>query len=188
MPVLCFFLGCAMYFSRRPVGLWQCFLLDVVSLASNTNKKRSRTPAETICPVKPKQAAAQKGPRMTVRPPNTPCRILGPTGMVGGVETSRHTRPPSLNYAGSTVPPGVMHSLTHIHPTQGTTRYCLRSAPPFTVQPQAGACRQGPHITSITSTTATRSPVTTTITITITIAERWWHPPGLKLLQNITVQ
>jgi len=28
--------------------------------------------------------------------------------MVGGVETSSHTRPPSLNYAGSTVQPGVV--------------------------------------------------------------------------------
>jgi len=32
MPVLCFFRGCAVYFSRRPVGLWQCFLLEVVNL------------------------------------------------------------------------------------------------------------------------------------------------------------
>jgi hypothetical protein len=43
----------------------------------------------------------------------TPCRLLGPTGMVGGVETSCHTRLPSLNYAGSNVQPSVItHSLT----------------------------------------------------------------------------
>lgn len=42
------------------------------------------------------------------------CRILGPTGMVGGVETTCHTRLPSLNYAGSNVQPSVItHSLTH---------------------------------------------------------------------------
>jgi hypothetical protein len=43
----------------------------------------------------------------------TPCRLLGPTGIVGGVETSCHTRLPSLNYAGSNVQPSVTtHSLT----------------------------------------------------------------------------
>jgi hypothetical protein len=43
----------------------------------------------------------------------TPCRLLGPTGMVGGVETSlSRTRLPSLNYAGSKVQPSVItHSL-----------------------------------------------------------------------------
>jgi hypothetical protein len=42
-----------------------------------------------------------------------PCiRFLGPTGMVGGVETSCHTRLPFLNYAGSNVQPSVTtHSL-----------------------------------------------------------------------------
>jgi hypothetical protein len=36
------------------------------------------------------------------------------TGMVGGLETSCHTRLPSLNYAGINVQPGVItHSLTH---------------------------------------------------------------------------
>jgi hypothetical protein len=36
-----------------------------------------------------------------------------PCGMVGGVETSCHTRLPSLNYAGSNVQPSVItHSLT----------------------------------------------------------------------------
>jgi hypothetical protein len=43
----------------------------------------------------------------------TPCRLLVPTGMVGGVETSCHTPLPSLNYAGSNVQPSVItHSLT----------------------------------------------------------------------------
>jgi hypothetical protein len=61
---------------------------------------------------------AKQSPRL---PPNrvrddlriTPCRLLGPTGMVvRGMETSCYTRPPSLNYAGSNVQPGVTaHSL-----------------------------------------------------------------------------
>jgi hypothetical protein len=48
----------------------------------------------------------------------TPCRLLGPTGMVGGVETPAcHTRLPSLNYAGSNVQPSVItHSLTLLLP------------------------------------------------------------------------
>jgi len=83
--------------------------------ASNTNKKRSRPPARqstkpSLNRLLPKRAKDDS-------PPNTPCRILGPTGMVGGVKTSCHTRPPSLNYAGSTVPPSVVtHSLTHSAP------------------------------------------------------------------------
>jgi hypothetical protein len=39
---------------------------------------------------------------------STPCRLLGPTGMVGGVKTPCHTRLPSLNYAGSNVQPSVI--------------------------------------------------------------------------------
>jgi hypothetical protein len=56
---------------------------------------------------------SQPGSGMT--PESTPCRLLGPTGMVGGVETSLSHTPTFLDdYAGSNVQPSVTtHSLTH---------------------------------------------------------------------------
>jgi hypothetical protein len=51
--------------------------------------------------------------------------------MAGGVETSCHTRLPSLNYAGSNVQPSVItHSLTGVHvcclePTESPDSYAL---------------------------------------------------------------
>jgi hypothetical protein len=44
------------------------------------------------------------------------CRLQGSTGMVGGVETSCHTRHSFLSYAGSNVPPSVVtYSLTDVN-------------------------------------------------------------------------